>query len=243
MSTNYNFNVIGTVTSPYQEKFAIPRQPGLVSAAKGQILLQGAANNAELVRGLAQFSHLWLLFVFHGNENPNTTEQAWKPLVRPPRLGGNEKIGVLASRSTFRPNPIGMSVVKLDAVESIDQQTRLHISALDLLNGTPIIDIKPYLPYSDAIIDAQAGFAQQAPTKSLSVCFSTAALANLISLSKNYPELETLIVQVLTQDPRPAYKQAKLDNKVYGMTLYDLNIQWRMTSLITVEVINITTLN
>jgi len=175
-NNSYQFNAIGTIKSPYQEKFAIPRQANLVTAAKGQIVLQGSANNSELLRGIEQFSHLWLIFVFHG-----TAQQGWKPLVRPPRLGGNKKMGVLATRSTFRPNPIGMSVVKLDSLETHlkanKQQTILHISGLDLLNGTPILDIKPYIPYSDALADAQAGFAQQAPLALLSVKFSMEDIA------------------------------------------------------------------
>ncbi|ALO34689.1 tRNA-Thr(GGU) m(6)t(6)A37 methyltransferase TsaA [Colwellia sp. MT41] len=236
---SFKFEAIATIESPYQEKFAIPRQPNLVSAAKGKVVLLGAANNSELVRDIEQFSHLWLLFIFHG-----TQAQGWKPLVRPPRLGGNVKTGVLATRSTFRPNPIGMSVVKLDKVTVAHKQTILHISGLDLLHGTPIIDIKPYLPYSDAIIDADAGFAQQQPDAGLSVVFSKQAQADLTQYQarpeEKYSELALLIEQVLAQDPRPAYKQGKTDDKVYGMSLYDLNIQWQLTALHTVLVLNIT---
>lgn len=234
----FEFTTIGVIKSPYQEKFAIPRQPNLVTAAKGQVVLIGDANSDELVRDIEQFSHLWLVFVFHG-----TQRQGWKPLVRPPRLGGNVKTGVLATRSTFRPNPIGMSVVKLDKVITQKQQTILHISGLDLLNGTPIIDIKPYVPYSDAIIDAKAGFAQQQPDNSLSVVFSDQAQADLSQFEQRDSELALLITQVLKQDPRPAYKQGKIDDKIYGMSLYDLNIQWQLTSLTNVIVLNITQAN
>jgi len=232
-SNTFNFHTIGTINSPYKEKFAIPRQPGLVTAAKGQILLQADANN-ELIRGIEQFSHLWVIFVFHA-----TQAQGWKPLVRPPRLGGNEKMGVLATRSTFRPNPIGMSVVKLDSVNTTHKQTILNISGLDLLNDTPILDIKPYIPYSDAVLNAQAGFAQTQPTTKLTVSFSANAQAQLLSFDQQYAELELLITQVLAQDPRPAYKQNKLDDKIYGMALYNLNIQWQLTSLTQVSVLNI----
>ncbi|PKI17441.1 tRNA (N6-threonylcarbamoyladenosine(37)-N6)-methyltransferase TrmO [Colwellia sp. 12G3] len=235
---SFKFEAIAVIESPYQEKFAIPRQPNLVSAAKGKVVLLGKANNPELVRDIEQFSHLWLLFVFHG-----TQEQGWKPLVRPPRLGGNVKTGVLATRSTFRPNPIGMSVVKLDKVVTEKQQTVLHISGLDLLNGTPIIDIKPYVPYSDAIIDAEAGFAQQQPEAGLSVVFSEQAQTDLMQYKQRDSELALLIEQVLRQDPRPAYKQGKADDKIYGMSLYDLNIQWQLTTLDTVLVLNITQVN
>ena len=235
---SFKFDTIALIESPYQEKFAIPRQPNLVSAAKGKVVLIGTANNSDLVRDIEQFSHIWLLFVFHG-----TQAQGWKPLVRPPRLGGNKKTGVLATRSTFRPNPIGMSVVKLDKVTVENKQTILHISGLDLLHGTPIIDIKPYVPYSDAIIDANAGFAQNQPEAGLSVVFSEQARADLAQYQaraeEKYSELALLIEQVLAQDPRPAYKQSKADDKVYGMSLYDLNIQWQLTALHTVVVLNI----
>ena len=234
----FAFDAIGVIESPYQEKFAIPRQPNLVSAAKGKVILIGEANNHELVRDIEQFSHLWLLFVFHG-----TKDQGWKPLVRPPRLGGNVKTGVLATRSTFRPNPIGMSVVKLDQVVTEKRKTVVHISGLDLLNGTPIIDIKPYVPYSDAINDANAGFAQEQPDAGLSVVFSHQAQADLTQYKQRDSELSLLIEQILKQDPRPAYKQGKADDKIYGMRLYDLNIQWQLTALDTVVVLNITQVN
>ena len=229
------FDIIGRVNSPYKEKFAIPRQPGLVSSAKGSITLSGDANNAELVRALEQFSHIWVLFVFHG-----TQEQGWKPLVRPPRLGGNKKIGVLATRSTFRPNPIGMSVVKLESIEIKEKQVVLHISALDLLDKTPIVDIKPYVPYSDSIPHANAGFAQTQPCSNLQVTFNEKAQATLTKYNKVFPELTVFIEQVLAQDPRPAYKHNKHDDKDYGMNLHNLNIKWRMQGLTTIEVVDIT---
>jgi len=233
------FNFIGQVSSPYKEKFAIPRQPGLVSAAKGSITLIDAANNEELVRGLEQFSHLWLLFVFHG-----TQQQGWKPLVRPPRLGGNKKLGVLATRSSFRPNPIGMSVVKLDKIEQINKQIIIHISGLDLLDQTPIVDIKPYIPYSDNIMNAQAGFAQIEPDQLLNVTFSIQAKKDINQYQSKYADLSMFIEQVLSQDPRPAYKKKQIDEKVYGMSLYDLNILWRISSNNTneIEVTSITKL-
>ncbi|ARD43116.1 tRNA (N6-threonylcarbamoyladenosine(37)-N6)-methyltransferase TrmO [Colwellia sp. PAMC 21821] len=244
MSDSINLTVIGTIDSPYKEKFAIPRQPGIVTAAQGQLHLTGSANNAELVRGLEQFSHIWLLFVFHG-----TQAQGWKPLVRPPRLGGNKKLGVFATRSTFRPNPIGMSVVKLDRIEqcssgqsSTGQKTSqviLHISELDLLDGTPILDIKPYVPYADIIENAHGGYAQEQPNNNIKVIFSNAALVTLDRNSEHYPTLQSLIEQVLSQDPRPAYKQNKADDKVYGMTLYKFNINWQMADSSTLHVIAI----
>lgn len=234
INNKIEFDIIGQVHSPYKEKFAIPRQPGLVSSAKATITLTGDANNAELVRELEQFSHIWVLFVFHG-----TQEQGWKPLVRPPRLGGNKKVGVLATRSTFRPNPIGMSVVKLDKIAVIDKQVTLHISAIDLLDKTPIVDIKPYVPYSDSIAEASAGFAQTQPSANLRVTFNQQAQTALLEYSKNIPDLALFIEQVLAQDPRPAYRQGKDDDKIYGMNLYNLNIQWQMDDLTSIEVVDI----
>ncbi|TWX73321.1 tRNA (N6-threonylcarbamoyladenosine(37)-N6)-methyltransferase TrmO [Colwellia sp. C1TZA3] len=254
MTNSVNLNVIGTINSPYKQKFAIPRQPGIVTAAQGQLRLTGSANNAELVRGLEQFSHIWLLFIFHG-----TQAQGWKPLVRPPRLGGNKKLGVFATRSTFRPNPIGMSVVKLDQIELCStrqgftepgstgqhgtgqksSQVILHISELDLLDGTPIVDIKPYIPYADIIESAHGGYAQEQPSSNIKVIFSSAALLALANCNQHYPTLQSLIEQVLSQDPRPAYKQQSIDDKIYGMSLYNFNINWQMLDNATFNVIAI----
>lgn len=239
MTDSVTLNVIATVDSPYKEKFAIPRQPGIVSAAQGQLRLKGSANNIELVRGLEQFSHIWLLFVFHG-----TQAQGWKPLVRPPRLGGNKKLGVLATRSTFRPNPIGMSVVKLDRIEHQltthkESQVVLHISELDLLNGTPIVDIKPYVPYADIIEDAHGGYAHQQPSNDIHIIFTDASATIIEENLTSYPTLRLLIEQVLSQDPRPAYKQQSTDDKIYGMTLHEFNIQWQFDSGNIIKVLSV----
>lgn len=231
---DFSFSPIAFIESPYKEKFAIPRQPGLVPAATGKVIFTGEANNPELVRDIEQYSHLWVIFVFHG-----TQAHGWKPLVRPPRLGGNEKTGVLSTRSTFRPNAIGMSVVKLDEVVWQNGQLSLSISGLDLLDNTPVLDIKPYVPYSDALPDSVGGMAQAAPDTELSVEFDTAAEAVLQKHVKTFPRLKALITQVLKQDPRPAYKKSKLDEKVYGMKLYDFNIMWRLISANTIAVTEI----
>lgn len=235
MTNSISIDVIGHIVSPYKEKFAIPRQPGIVTAAQGQILLEENANNIDLVRGLSQFSHIWLLFVFH-----ETMQQGWKPLVRPPRLGGNKKLGVFATRSTFRPNPIGMSVVKLDSIEQVNKQVTLNISGLDLLDKTPIVDIKPYLPYADNIPLAEAGYAQHQPMAAISTYFSEAAHSVITQQQEKYPQLKLLISQIISQDPRPAYKQKAIDNKIYGMNLYQFNITWQFISENSAEVILIT---
>jgi tRNA-Thr(GGU) m(6)t(6)A37 methyltransferase TsaA len=218
-------HAIGVIHSPYAQKFAVPRQPGLVRAARASIELVGAAAHPDSVRGLAQFSHLWVMFVFH-----QTQAQGWKPLVRPPRLGGNKKLGVFATRSTFRPNPIGLSVVELEAVRVDGERMFIDVIGGDWVDQTPVLDIKPYVPYADAISNAHGGFAQTSPA-TLPTVFSAEATAQIEVLSAKYPQLRLLIEQVLAQDPRPAYQNNSHDtDKTYGMTLYDVNIRWQVVN-------------
>ena len=214
----FTIEPIGVVHSCFSEKFGIPRQPGLVNAAKAVIELDPRYGSKESVMGLEGCSHIWVLFWFH-----QTAAQGWKPQVRPPRLGGNEKMGLFATRSMFRPNPIGQSLVKLDSIELVGQ-VKLHISGIDLLDQTPVIDIKPYIPYVESVPNAKAGRFQLAPDTKISVRFSATALVQLGQWVENYPELKQLIEQVLSQDPRPAYHQE--DGREYGVALYDLNICW-----------------
>lgn len=237
--SQHQFDTIGIIHSPYKEKFAVPRQPGLVTAAKAQLELLPPYNQIDSIRGIEDFSHLWLTFVFH-----QTADKGWKPLVRPPRLGGNKKVGVFATRSTFRPNPIGLSVVTFEGIEQKNKKLFLNISGIDLVDGTPILDIKPYIPYADALPDAKGGFAQDKPEKNIAIEFSPQALEAIHRNETRYPELKLLIEQVLAQDPRPAYK-GKNDTATYGMTLHDLNITWSvseennqaLTQVISVEAI------
>lgn len=224
----YAIEPIGIIQSPYKEKFAVPRQPRLVPAASARVKLSGSANSPEAVRGIEQFSHLWLLFLFDQN-----LEAGWKPTVRPPRLGGNERVGVFASRSTFRPNGIGMSAVELKGVSKQGEQIYLELGSVDLVDGTPIIDIKPYIPYSDAIPEAQGGYAEQAPEQAL-VQFSEQAEQTLQKRATGAHERE-VIAQVLAQDPRPAYKKSRADEKQYAVNLFDLNVKFIVTDkLVTV---------
>ncbi|MEP1553358.1 MAG: tRNA (N6-threonylcarbamoyladenosine(37)-N6)-methyltransferase TrmO [Paraglaciecola sp.] len=225
---NIAIQPIGKIRTPYQEKFAIPRQPGLVKSAIGVIEFEKEFNDPNYLRGIEKFSHLWLLFHFH-----KTAEQGFKPLVRPPRLGGNQKQGVFASRSTFRPNSIGMSVVKFASVDWHNNQLCLKVSGVDLLDETPIVDIKPYVPYADSLIEASSELAQTAP-ELMQVEFSNDALNQLSKLNSHYPSLTTLVKEVLAQDPRPAYHKTTEPDKIYGMSLYDLNIQWRVSKQINV---------
>ena len=214
---------IGHIASPYKEKFAVPRQPGLIQDGGGQLIFHAPYNHPDAVRGLEQFSHLWLLFIFH-----QTAQQGWHPLVRPPRLGGNAKMGVFATRSTFRPNPIGMSLVELKQVKTDNQSVILELGSLDLIDGTPIIDIKPYLPFAESRPDAMAGFAQYAPNDEMAVFFSQQASEQLQYYAKEYPNLSRFITQVLQQDPRPAYKKGEQSDRVYAVHLLEFNISWQV---------------
>ncbi|GAC18406.1 tRNA (N6-threonylcarbamoyladenosine(37)-N6)-methyltransferase TrmO [Paraglaciecola arctica] len=217
-----NIQPIGKISTPYKEKFAIPRQPGLAKSAQGKITFLAEFNDPNYLRGIEQFSHLWLLFHFH-----QTADKGHSPLVRPPRLGGNQKLGVFATRSTFRPNSIGMSVVEFAAVTFKNKQLTLTVKGIDLLDGTPILDIKPYVPYADNIMNASGGMAQHSP-ELMAVTFTEQASEQMQKLQQSYPEISNLIEEVLSQDPRPAYHQNSHSDKTYGMTLYDLNIQWQV---------------
>lgn len=228
---------IGKAYTPYNEKFAIPRQPGIVTHAAGHIELFDQQQASQMLQGIEQYSHIWVIFGFHA-----TAPHGWKAMVRPPRLGGNKKMGVLATRSTYRPNPIGMSVVKLDGISQRESKTLINISGMDLLNETPIIDIKPYVPYADALTNATSSFAQEADS-TINVTFSSTALTAIEHFDAQHKNLKALITQVLAQDPRPAYKKDQDDKKRYGMNLYQLNITWHMINKTTAHVCNIEPVN
>ena len=219
-------DIIATISSPFTEKFGIPRQSNLVDAGQFEVVFKDEFSDLAFIKDIEQHSHIWLLFLFHEN-----LEQGWKPSVRPPRLGGNKKTGVFATRSSFRPNGIGMSAVKLISVDTGSKAPKLIIESADLLDGTPIVDIKPYIPYSDCITEATSAMAIDAPEQSLEIVFDEVAMiktTELQSLDAKYQSLEQLIRQVLSQDPRPAYKKNKADDKLYGIKLYDLDIKWRV---------------
>ena len=222
-----SFSPIGTIASPYKEKFGIPRQPGLVTAARATLTLLPPYNLPETVRGLEGFSHVWIIFVFHG-----TQAQGWKPTVRPPRLGGNARMGVFATRSTFRPNPIGLSVAELGNIQVQGSHITLELSGADLLDGTPVLDIKPYLPYADALTQATAGFAPEAPCVQQLVTFSTQASLQCEQKQVQWQTNVRLVIeQVLGQDPRPSYQQGQQAGRVYAMRLYDFDLRWHYTAL------------
>ncbi|KAJ9434141.1 tRNA-Thr(GGU) m(6)t(6)A37 methyltransferase TsaA [Candidatus Pantoea symbiotica] len=221
--SDFAFAQIGVIRSPWKEKFAVPRQPGLVQDGGGELHLLTPYNQPEAVRGLEEFSHLWVLFVFH-----QTMEGGWRPTVRPPRLGGNARMGVFATRSTFRPNPVGMSLVELKGIRCEKQQVILQLGSLDLVDGTPVVDIKPYLPFAEALPDARAGFAQAAPDASMPVRFSPLAQSQLQQQQKTYPQLARFIIEVLAQDPRPAYRKGETEDREYAAWLLDFNVRWRI---------------
>lgn len=216
---NFNFTSIGIVHSCYKEKFGIPRQPGLVSSpATIEIHLEYSQD--EAFRELDSFSHIWVSFVFHGIDN-----KKWKPTVRPPRLGGNQRIGVFATRSMFRPNPIGLSVVELKSIERRDGVVILNIKGGDFLDGSPVIDIKPYIPYADSISTASSGYATEKPEIKFEVIFSDEVIIELSKIEEKYPEIRKIITEILQLDPRPAY-QSK--NKQFAIKLYDYDLKWHI---------------
>ncbi|MDB1123199.1 tRNA (N6-threonylcarbamoyladenosine(37)-N6)-methyltransferase TrmO [Vibrio algarum] len=228
---DHTLEPIGIIHTPYKEKFAVPRQPRLAPSATAKIQLTGLSNSPEAVRGIEQFSHLWLLFLFDQN-----LHAGWTPTVRPPRLGGNERVGVFSSRSPFRPNGIGMSAVELKGVKQEEGQIWIELGSVDLVDRTPIIDIKPYIPYSDAVYDANGGFAQTEP-KLLNVVFSNIADQQL-RFHANKGQVRAVICEVLGQDPRPAYKKNQADNKEYAVNLFDLNVKFKVNGdLVTVTAI------
>jgi tRNA-Thr(GGU) m(6)t(6)A37 methyltransferase TsaA len=224
-----DFKPIGIIHSCYTDRFGIPRQPGLVKCATATLELLPPCNTPDALRGLEGFSHLWIIFVFH-----QSAREEVKATVRPPRLGGNERIGVFASRSNFRPNPIGLSVVELLGIDG----TTLRLGGGDFLDNTPVLDIKPYLPYADRISEARSDFAGSAPEPIHTVEFSSEAGQQIRSLENEHrPALQQLIRDMLAYNPRPAY-QARDPERIFGTTIFDLNVRWRQTGK-TVTVIHV----
>jgi len=219
---NLQFETIAVVHSPYKEKFGVPRQPSLVPQARGSVELLPPYSCAEAVAGLEGYSHIWIQFLFD-----RSLRQRWQPTVRPPRLGGNRRVGVFASRSPFRPNPIGLSVVRLERVIADTGGVVLEISGLDLVDGTPVLDIKPYVAYADSVPGAVSGFADAAPGPVFEVRFSARA-RNQLAERSNGGEISEMIRALLATDPRPAYIKQGRRQRVYGIRLYDFDLRWRV---------------
>ena len=192
-------------------KFGIPRQSGLVPSLKGRIVFEPAFRNREALRGLEGFDRIWLIWGFSANK---PAKGEWRPTVRPPRLGGNTAMGVWATRSPFRPNPLGLSCVELEGIDGLD----LLVRGADLMDGTPIYDIKPYVVYADSFPDARSGFAAEAPGKALEVL-----IPEDLGLA---PEERETLSELLALDPRPAYQQDP--EKVYGMPFSGKEVHFRV---------------
>lgn len=206
--------IIGHIETDFKEKFGIPRQSGLVKESKGRILFEKEYSIPEAFRGLEDFSHIWVLWQFS-----EAVRENWSPTVRPPLLGGNKRMGVFSTRSPFRPNSVGLSALKLDKVEfSKAEGVILHVSGADLLDGTPIYDIKPYLPYADSIPDATGGFTENLEERKLEVVFPEELS---LKISK---EKRTALSAVLAADPRPSYQNNP--EREYGMSFGGYEIKF-----------------
>ena len=221
-----NIQIIARMRSDFATKFGIPRQSGLVEELRSTIVFEPEFRNPDALRGIEDFSHLWIIWQFS-----EAVRQGWSPTVRPPRLGGNTRMGVFATRSPFRPNNLGLSSVKLLGIEhTAEFGTVLHVGGADLMDGTPIFDIKPYIPYGDCHVDATGGFTDKAGEFLLQVDFPAHLLAVLPE------EKREAAMGVLSHDPRPSY-QRKPD-RVYGLTFagYDIRFKVNDDILTVVEV-------
>mgnify|MGYP003302536504 CR=1 FL=1 len=200
-----SLEIIAKIKSDFPTKFGVPRQSGLAPDLVSYIVFEPKYRNKDALRGIEEYSHLWVLWNFSKNERED-----WSPTVRPPKLGGNERVGVFATRSPFRPSPIGLSCVKIQGIEESDKYGYvIQISGADMVDGTPIFDIKPYIPYTDCVVDAKGSFAQQKCNVRIKVEIEK-CLLDKIEKSK-----QKALVEVLSLDPRPGYKEDD-ENKVYG---------------------------
>ena len=211
-------NPIAYMHSDFPEKFGIPRQSGLIEELKSRIIFAPEYRDANALKGIEQYSHLWLIWVFSENVHDTGT---WSPTVRPPRLGGNERMGVFATRSPFRPNPIGLSCVRLERVLEVPGQgTVLEVSGADLMDGTPILDIKPYLPFTDCHPEAVCAFTQRGKMNTLQVEFPGELLQKLPE------EKRSSAVEVLALDPRPRYQEDP--QRLYGVSFAGWDIRFHV---------------
>ncbi|MBQ7717977.1 MAG: tRNA (N6-threonylcarbamoyladenosine(37)-N6)-methyltransferase TrmO [Clostridia bacterium] len=216
-----NIEPVAYIYTDFKEKFGIPRQSGRVPSLSGRIVFDARYKNPDALRGIEKFSHLWLIFDFSASHS-----EEFSPTVRPPRLGGNERVGVFASRSPFRPNSLGLSCVKLDRVE----EDALYVSGVDMLDGTPIYDIKPYIPYSDCIAEATGGYTDEVERKSLTVKFPQ-DLLEVIPEDKR-----DAVLGCLAEDPRPSYHDDA--DRIYNMkfSCYDIHFTVEGEALKVIEV-------
>lgn len=231
--SQYPFKVIAKIKSDFPDKFGIPRQSGLLRELRSAIRFEPEFRIAEALRGLEGFSHLWILWIFSENvRNDENGVNRWSPTVRPPRLGGNKRLGVFATRSSFRPNPVAMSCVKIEEIRlSVTDGDycgpEIIVSGADMMDGTPVVDIKPYLPYADSVPDALGGFAEVVREKSLRVESAPELLDVAGGLCSDFPaeKLETLR-EILAEDPRPAYQ--KNPDRVYGFKFAGFEVKFKV---------------
>ena len=205
--------IIAAIENDYKEKFGIPRQSGLAASVVSRIVFEPEFRDRNAVRGIEEYSHLWLIWQFSEN-----VDKGWSPTVRPPKLGGNVRMGVFATRAPFRPNPIGLSCVELDRVAFEEEGPVLYVKGADLMNGTPILDIKPYIPYTDSYPDARYVFAKEALEKKVEVKIG-AEWASYFTKE----QIEALI-QILSEDPKPGYQ--KEEGRMYGMEFGEWNVKF-----------------
>lgn len=227
MKNNRSLKIIARIKTDFPTKFGIPRQSGLIPELRGRIVFEPEYRNPEALRGLEGFSHLWLLWEFS-----EVSARDWSPTVRPPRLGGNKRMGVFATRSPFRPNPIGLSSVKLEKIISdTPYGTVLEISGADLMDGTPIYDIKPYIAYTDSHPEASGGFSESVFEDTLTVNFPE-------ELKKAMPETTVgALLKILESDPRPAYKAD--GERIYSFEFSNFNIKFSVKeNILTVLSVN-----
>ena len=218
-TTELSLSPIAYIRTGFTEKFGLPRQGGLAPAVRGEIVFVPEYSRSEAVRGLTAFSHIWLIWGFHAAQKP--AGKGWSATVRPPRLGGNTRVGVFATRSPFRPNPLGLSCVKLEAVFADAPQVRLLVSGVDLLDGTPIYDIKPYIPAADAVPDASGGYTAETVKHLLDVQIPAPLLAQL-------PEsIHEAVYEILRLDPRPGY--ADDPARIYGVSYAGFDIRFTVS--------------
>jgi tRNA-Thr(GGU) m(6)t(6)A37 methyltransferase TsaA len=232
----FRHRAIGILKTPFREKFGVPRQSMMMSEAKGVLKLNPEPSFREALNHLSEFSHVWLVFVFH-----QVAENDWRPTIRPPRVDAPRRVGVFASRSPHRPNPIGISAVKLDRIEfDASGGIELHLSGLDLLDGTPVLDIKPYLPYADVIAEANSGWAESTIPR-YEVTFSEKSLEFLKNLAepladrRSASDWQRLVRQTLEWDPRPTSQRRAMpiespqsEGLVFGLRIQDLEVRWEI---------------
>lgn len=216
MQNTYSIKPIAYIRNDFPDKFGIPRQSSLINTLKAEIVFEPEYRNPEAFRGLEDYSHIWLIWGFSENMKSN-----WTATVRPPRLGGNTRMGVFATRSPFRPNPLGLSSVRLESIELHSEHGPiLHILGADLMNGTPIFDIKPYLPYADSHPEASEGFAGPLKNYSLRIECAPELLEHVPS------DKQEALLAVLAQDPRPSYQNNP--EKIYGLRFAGMEVKFRV---------------